>query len=100
LHYSKLADRKLFGCVLFEDDVGLGAQNVSALSLWNRDTKKYSLEKLGDIADLEFIHKNSQDEVLRRAFMGYPKWKKALCYLLLDKKHFLKRLKFLFGIRD
>ncbi len=100
LHYSKLADRKIFGCVLFEDDVGLGAQNVSALSLWNRDTAKYSLEKLGDIADLEFIHKSSQDEVLRNAFMGYPKWKKALCYLLLDKKHFLKRLKFLFGIKS
>ncbi|MBQ9761105.1 MAG: HAD-IA family hydrolase [Clostridia bacterium] len=96
LHYSKAVDRKLFGCVIFEDDVGLGDKNVSALSLWNRDVSKFALEKIGEIADLEFIHKNSQDEKLRNAFMGYPKWKKALCYLILDQKHFISRLKNMF----
>lgn len=95
LHYSKEVDRKIFGCVIFEDDVGLGEKNVSALSLWNRDIKTYLLEKVGAISDLEVVHRDAQDERLRSTLMPYLKWKKALCYLILDRKHFMARIKYL-----
>ncbi len=44
LHYAKPIDRKVFGCVIFEDEVGLG-KAVSTLNLWNQDLAKYHFDR-------------------------------------------------------
>lgn len=45
LHYAKPIDRKVFGCVIFEDELGLG-KAVSALDFWNQDIESFQLERL------------------------------------------------------
>lgn len=45
LHYSKPTDRKVFGCVVFEDEMGVG-KAFSALDFWNNDLKMFRLDRL------------------------------------------------------
>ena len=45
LHYSKPTDRKVFGCVVFEDELGYG-KAFSALDFWNNDIEMFRLNKL------------------------------------------------------
>ena len=87
-------DRKVFGCVIFEDDIGVG-KNVSALSFWNQDIANFCLDQTAT-THLDSFDRNVQDLKLRNAFMAYPRWKKALCYLILDRKHFWASLKLAF----
>lgn len=50
LHYSKPTDRKVFGCVVFEDELGYG-KAFSALDFWNNDIELFRLNRLFAIAD-------------------------------------------------
>lgn len=88
LHYAKPLDRSVFGCVVFEDDVGEG-KTASAVELWNQDIKKFRLERMFSLSDMEVFDEKTQDEKLRNTLTPYAKWKKALCYLILDRRHFL-----------
>lgn len=88
LHGAKPLDRRLFACVIFEDEMGYG-KAFSALDFWERDLAACRL----GISDLSAY---TQDQKLRDTFMPYPRWKKALCYLILDRGHFLDSLKKLF----
>lgn len=88
LHGAKPIDRRLFACVIFEDEMGYG-KAFSALDFWERDLAGYRLGEVGDAA-------RTQDEKLRDTLMPYPRWKKALCYLILDRGHFRDSLKKLF----
>ncbi len=88
LHYGAPKDRAVLGCVIFEDEMGYG-KAFSALDFWNRDLANTGLDRNGDGA-------YAQDQRLRNAFMPYPRWKKALCYLILDRGHFRDSLKKLF----
>ena len=88
LHNAHAVDRKLFACVVFEDEMGYG-DAFSALDFWERDLANCRLGELGNAA-------YTQDQKLRDTLMPYPRWKKALCYLILDRGHFLDSLKKLF----
>ncbi|MBO5355015.1 MAG: glycosyltransferase [Clostridia bacterium] len=90
LHYSKPADRKIFGCVWFEDDMGMG--KMSALDFWNQETKNFGLDKRFALTIDEFDGM-AQEFKLCTTFKPYPKWKKALCYFILDRNRFWARLK-------
>ena len=46
LHFSKELDRKVFACLTFEDQFGLG-KNVDALSLWEEERRNYGLRDFG-----------------------------------------------------
>ena len=50
LHYSKPTDRKVFGCVVFEDELGY-AKALSALDFWNNDIEMFRLNRLFASAD-------------------------------------------------
>lgn len=89
LHYAKPKDRRVFGCVTFEDEMGLGKQ-ISALDVWEADLERFRLDRYFKEESFDEL---SQDEKLRNTFMAYPRWKKALCYLLLDRGHFKGSLK-------
>jgi len=88
LHGAKKVDRRLFACVVFEDEMGYG-KAFSALDFWERDLANSRLVESDDAA-------YTQDQKLRDTFMPYPRWKKALCYLILAPGHFLDSLKRLF----
>ena len=92
LHYSKGMDRKIFACVVFEDNIGVG-KDVSALSFWNRDIYDFDLERLSGEGSLDVFDECVQDAKLRKTFMPYAKWKKALCYLILEPRGFMQRVK-------
>jgi len=80
LHYGTPKDRAVLGCVIFEDEMGYG-KAFSALDYWNRDLANTGLDRTSNDA-------YAQDQKLRNALMPYPRWKKALCYLILDRGHF------------
>lgn len=89
LHYAKPTDRKVFGCVVFEDELGYG-KAFSALDFWNEDIQRFNLDRLFSTASFDTL---SQDGKLRNTFMPYSRWKKALCYMILDKGHFKQSFK-------
>lgn len=92
LHYSKDLDRRIFACVMFEDDIGVG-KDVSALSCWNRDIYDFNLERFSGSGSLDAFDACEQDAKLRSTFMPYARWKKAICYLLLEPRGFMQRVK-------
>lgn len=91
LHYSKYTDRKIFASVIFEDEMGYG-KAFSALDFWDHHAEIYRLNKKSDHTTEEMAD-IIQDNKLRDTFMPYPRWKKALCYLILDRKHFRQSLR-------
>ncbi len=91
LHYSKYTDRKIFASVVFEDEMGYG-KAFSALDFWDHHAAIFRLDKQSANC-VESMAAVIQDEKLRETFMPYPRWKKALCYLILDFKHFRQSLK-------
>lgn len=91
LHYSKYTDRKIFAGVIFEDEMGYG-KAFSALDFWDHHAAICRLNKQPETS-VEGMEEIIQDQKLRDTFMAYPRWKKALCYLILDRKHFRQSLK-------
>lgn len=89
LHHSKPADREIFSCVVFEDDMGMGSE-ISAVGYWNRELKNARLGEDGVMADMLCY---SQEERLYHTLMPYSKWKKAMCYLLLEPRQFVGKIK-------
>ena len=85
LHFSKEFDRKIFSCVEFEDDLGLG-KKVNAFDFWNEDLSA---------ANLNVIHADGYKVITKEIdrIHGFPKWKKALYYFFFDNKTFRKKLK-------
>ena len=95
LHYGKLADRKVFGCVAFEDDLGMG-KNVSALNFWSQEMSNFGLDKMFVTPGIDDFNTFPQEIKMRNVLMPYSRWKKAICYFILDTKHFWERFKLMF----
>lgn len=90
LHYSKLFDRKIFSCIEFEDDFGLG-KKVNAFDFWNNEINSTSLNAIKDTSKRQIIEVEKQVEV--NTISNLPRWKKALYYFLFDRKTFWKKIK-------
>ncbi|MBQ5893465.1 MAG: hypothetical protein IIW78_04360 [Clostridia bacterium] len=82
LHHPKELDRAVFGSLLFEDDLGAG-RSFSALDFWDRERAAFGLASPG----------HRPPPSLTEALSPYPRWKKALSYLLLDPAHFFRRVR-------
>ena len=83
LHHPKELDRAVFGSLLFEDDLGAG-RSFSALDFWDRERAVFGLSSAS-------AHRPPPS--LPEALSPYPRWKKALSYLLLDPAHLLRRVR-------
>lgn len=82
LHRPKEIDRAPFGSLFFEDDLG-ESHSFSALDFWDRERHAFGLSAENAIGSGS----------LRDALLRFPRWKKAICYFLLDRPHFRSRLK-------
>ncbi|MBQ5834070.1 MAG: glycosyltransferase [Clostridia bacterium] len=77
LHAPKEIDRALFGSLFFEDDLG-ESRSFSALDFWDRERREFGL------CDRRQGGSSSLPDVL----LPFPRWKKAVCYFLLDRSRF------------
>lgn len=86
LHYSQLTDRRIFSCVTFEDDFGLGNE-INAFDFWNREIYNSSTQTgLDSTMDPNLLP-------IAKKFMKMPRIKKALFYLFFEPKTFYRKLK-------
>ena len=82
LHRPKEIDRALFGSLFFEDDLG-ESHSFSALEFWDRERLEFGL----------CDRRSGGPATLRDLLLPFPRWKKAVCYFLLDRSRFWERWK-------
>lgn len=97
MHFAKTTDRKIFNCVEFEDDLGMG-KKINIFDFWTDELKRLKLasprrynpdEDLTDsfsVADA-FIKPMQSDRIF-----DMPRYKRAIFYFLFEPKTFWKKL--------
>lgn len=101
LHYSKDIDRRIFKCISFEDDLGLG-KKVNAYDFWNNEIKITSLNIRKQSKNVQEDRQISGEQIKvfdapvtsgQNNLNHAPRWKRAIYYFLFDRKSFWAKLK-------